>query len=470
MGESSNTSQVIVQNVQDAPFPTGVILDDKNYPLWSQLMEMRIGARNKSGFITGKTPKPKTDEKKIKAWLIDNHRVKSWLIDSMSPPLMRRFIRLQTAAEIWDAVGKTFYDGTDETQLFELNWRSFTTRQNGRSLSTCFNELKPWKKISHATVATSSQSEEGTTPIAAHTSAKSGMLHHNHASNNGWIIDTGATDHMTNDSKIMTTFSPKRINICTANGSTTPITGEGSVKISNSLDLNSVLVVPSLSANLLSVSQITKALNCYVIFWPNNCVFQDMTTHQILGYGTRWGRLYYLEENHQIQAHHTRISQANKSMAWLWHLRLGHLSFNYLRKLKPNLFLNIMDSDFKCDTCELAKNKRISYVPSFNKTSVPFMTIHSNVRGSARIPTPSGARYFVTFVDECTRMIWISLLKNKWEVHYALKELHHIIKSEYQREIQILQSDNGGEYINHEMQLFCKENSICQQTSCAGTP
>ncbi|GKF87766.1 retrovirus-related pol polyprotein from transposon TNT 1-94 [Tanacetum coccineum] len=67
MGESSNTSQVIVQNVQDAPFPTGVILDDKNYPLWSQLMEMRIGARNKSGFITGKTPKPKTDEKKIKA-------------------------------------------------------------------------------------------------------------------------------------------------------------------------------------------------------------------------------------------------------------------------------------------------------------------------------------------------------------------------------------------------------------------
>ncbi|CAH9128619.1 unnamed protein product [Cuscuta epithymum] len=138
---SSQETRVIVQNVQDAPFPTGIILDDSNYPLWSQLMEMRIGARNKSGFLTGATPKPKTDAKQIESWLIDNNRVKSWLIDSMSPPLIRRFIRLQTAQEIWEAVAKTFYDGTDETQLFELNRRSFTTRQNGRSLSTYYNEL-----------------------------------------------------------------------------------------------------------------------------------------------------------------------------------------------------------------------------------------------------------------------------------------------------------------------------------------
>ena len=85
-------------------------------------MEMRIGARNKSGFITGKTPKPTNGDKKdLEAWLIDNNRVKSWLIDSMTPSLIRRFIRLQTAAKIWEAVGKTFFDGSDKTQLFELN-------------------------------------------------------------------------------------------------------------------------------------------------------------------------------------------------------------------------------------------------------------------------------------------------------------------------------------------------------------
>lgn len=143
MGEpgSSNHASVIVQNVQDAPFPTGVTLDDTNYPLWSQLMEMRIGARNEYGFLTGASKKPSTNEKEIETWLIDNNRVKSWLIDSMSPTLMRRFIRLQTATEIWEAVAKTFYDGTDETQLFELNRKSFNTRQNGRTLPTYYNEL-----------------------------------------------------------------------------------------------------------------------------------------------------------------------------------------------------------------------------------------------------------------------------------------------------------------------------------------
>lgn len=184
-----------------------------------------------------------------------------------------------------------------------------------------------------------------------------------------------------------------------------PVTGEGPVKLSSSMDLNTVLVVPSLSSNLLSFSQVTEALNCYVIFWPNDCVFQDIVTHLILGYGTRWGRLYYLEENHRSQALKTGIRQANKSVAWMWHRRLGHLSFTYLRMLKPNLFLNVMENEFKCEVCELAKSKRISYIPSNSKTNVPFMVIHSDVWGPAKVPTPNGAQYFVNFIDECTKMI-----------------------------------------------------------------
>ena len=104
-------------------------------------MEMRIGARNKFGFITGTTSKPPAEDKALETWLVENSRVKSWLIDFMSPTLMQRFIHLQTTNEIWDTVSKTFYDGSDETQLFELNRKSFTTRQNGRSLPTYYNKL-----------------------------------------------------------------------------------------------------------------------------------------------------------------------------------------------------------------------------------------------------------------------------------------------------------------------------------------
>ena len=85
----SHGAPTFIQTLQDnSSFPTGVILDETNYSLWSQLMEMRIGAKNKSSFITSTTSKPPAGDKALKTWLVDNNRVKSWLIDSMSPALM----------------------------------------------------------------------------------------------------------------------------------------------------------------------------------------------------------------------------------------------------------------------------------------------------------------------------------------------------------------------------------------------
>ena len=85
--------------------------------------------------------------------------------------------------------------------------------------------------------------------------------------NRTWIIDTGASDHMTWDSSQLKSVLPSSQSvISTANGSTSPITGEGSVILSNTLTLDIVLVVPSLEYNILSVSQITSTLACTVTF------------------------------------------------------------------------------------------------------------------------------------------------------------------------------------------------------------
>jgi len=134
------SNPIIIQ--QDiSGFPISVILNETNYTLWSQLMEMRIGARNKVGYLTGTTTKPTLNDPNYDTWITENHKVKSWLIESMSPHLTQRFIRLVTAREIWEVVSWTFYDGSDETRLFELNQKSFSTTQNERSLSLYYNEL-----------------------------------------------------------------------------------------------------------------------------------------------------------------------------------------------------------------------------------------------------------------------------------------------------------------------------------------
>jgi hypothetical protein len=187
---------------------------------------------------------------------------------------------------------------------------------------------KPRKKIAGKAMVTSTHENESSQPTA--NVAHSGIVGKAHvfsatSKNSTWIVDTGASDHMTSDySQLQSLFPSPQTIISTANGSTSPITGVGSVILSKNITLDNVLVVPTLECNLLSVSQITSSLACTVTFWPSYCVFQDITTRKILGYGVKRGKLYYLELTEGMG---TKFSQANKvssedrarTTIWLWH-------------------------------------------------------------------------------------------------------------------------------------------------------
>ena len=175
-------------------------------------------------------------------------------------------------------------------------------------------------------------------------------------SNSAWIIDSGATDHMTFDSRQVSPLkSSSQHFVSTANGTSILIIGEGSLSLTNTLNLDSILVFPSLNYNLLSVSQITTALFCVVIFWPEFCVFKDIRTRQTIGCGVRRGKLYYLD---LVSKSSDELRQAlkiggsekkekkRKYEIWLWHRRMGHASFGYMKKLFPSLFANFDVSSF----------------------------------------------------------------------------------------------------------------------------
>ena len=293
--------------------------------------------------------------------------------------------------------------------------------------------------------------------------------------NSAWIIDSGATDHMTFDVRQVTNLNPSSQNcVSTANGNTNPVVGEGSSHLTNTFHLDSVLVVPSLDYNLLSVSQITTTLSCVVIFWPDHCVFKDIQTRQTIGYGVKRGKLYYLDLESETSS---RLQQAlvvkstcspkKKAEILLWHRRLGHASFGYLKKLFPSLFTNLDISIFKCDVCELAKSHRASFPLILNKSPVPFMVIHSDIWGPSKVSTLGGSHWFVTFIDDCTRMTWLCLMKSKSEVNLLFQKFSNTIRTQYNARIQVLRSDNGGEYHSSELQHFLDSHGSIHQTSCS---
>lgn len=58
-----------------------------------------------------------------------------------------------------------------------------------------------------------------------------------------------------------------------ADGTLSPISGKGSVNVSTALSLSSVLYVPKFTTNMLSISCLTKDLNCLVTFFTSHYVF-----------------------------------------------------------------------------------------------------------------------------------------------------------------------------------------------------
>lgn len=79
-----------------------------------------------------------------------------------------------------------------------------------------------------------------------------------------------------------------------------------------------------------------------------------------------------------------------------------------------------------CSTCVHAKQTR-EHIPkhSSTPTSCPFQIMHSDVWGSAQIPSLTRLRYVLTFTDDFTRFTWV-YLRTKDEVIVNFKDLHAI--------------------------------------------
>ena len=82
------------------------------------------------------------------------------------------------------------------------------------------------------------------------------------------------------------------------------------------------------------------------------------------------------------------------------------------------LFKGLDIQPFHCDICECAKHTCVSVLISNKKSSSPFFLVHSDMWGPSTILNISGSRLFVTFIDDCTRVSWIYLLKNKSDVSH----------------------------------------------------
>lgn len=155
-----------------------------------------------------------------------------------------------------------------------------------------------------------------------------------------------------------------------------------------------------------------------------------------------------------------------------WHHRLGHPSQLIMSKMLSSTEIKppSMPSGHICTYCLEGKMHRLPFPASVSKSTVPFYKVHSDVWGPVPCLSLEGYRYYVTFIDDCTKFMWIFPLINKSEVLTQFMKFCAFVKTQFNSHIKIFQSDGGGEFNSKAFANFLASHGILHHITCPYTP
>ncbi|XP_071719480.1 uncharacterized protein [Rutidosis leptorrhynchoides] len=258
--------------------------------------------------------------------------------------------------------------------------------------------------------------------------------------NDAWIVDSGATDHVSTSlsymHNIQTYDTP--ILVTLPNGHNTSVTTYGSVTI----NLNIILH----EDHNKQIAHGTLSNGVYIIT-------QDKSTH-----------------NSSINHTFTTSSNTNDESS-LWHSRLGHPSIHVMKCVKdiPSV-IKCNNTISTCTICPLSKQNALPFPISSSHAKSLFALIHIDVWGPHKYCTMNNCRYFLTIMDDHSRATWTYIIPNKHHVTTQIKTFYAYILNQFSISIKTIRTDNGTEFINESLTTFFNQHGITHQTSCPYTP
>jgi len=166
--------------------------------------------------------------------------------------------------------------------------------------------------------------------------------------------------------------------------------------------------------------------------------------------GVRKNNLYYYQGSTVVGtvATTTSSSKMDAEATKLWHMGLEHAGEKSLQILtKQGLLKGTKACKLEfCENCVLGKQRRVKFGTAIHNTKGILDYVHSDVRGPAKTPSIGGRHYFVTFVDDFFRRVWVFTMKNKNDVLEIFLKWKAQVENQTGRKIKVLRIDNGGEY------------------------
>jgi hypothetical protein len=308
-----------------------------------------------------------------------------------------------------------------------------------------------------------------------------------HVDNEAWLIDSGASFHMTSHMEWFCEYEKyDGGNVFLGNDSTTKIIGRGRVKLrlidGRIRTLPGVLHIPGMDRNLISVSEMEDA-GVKTIFEKGTC--RMVRGEMVLMKGVRFGTLYKLLEITisdrcnssivpDIGVEEERTPTISREKVMSWHQRLGHIGEKSLQLLHgkgmvEGMFNFSLDFYF-CEHCLYGKQNRVRFPSGATRAKGISQLVHSDVFGPVSVPSLGKSVYYVSFINDFSRKTWIYFLRKKSEVFDRFKEFKALVENQIEKRIKVLRTDNGGEFCRNEFEEFCKKCGIERQNTTPYTP
>ncbi|KAL5774537.1 hypothetical protein ACOSP7_012094 [Xanthoceras sorbifolium] len=285
-----------------------------------------------------------------------------------------------------------------------------------------------------------------------------------------WILDSGASFHATPCREIMENYVSGNFGkVHLADDETLKIVGKGDIRLKlpngSTWKLQGVRHIPGLKRNLISIGQLDGEGYCTTF---SGCEWKITKGALVVACGKKCGTLYVTSNLENIVAVADSDGKSN-----LWHQRLGHMSEKGMKTLlsKGKLpDLKAVDVGL-CEDCIFGKQKKVSFakigkIPKAEKLEL----VHTDVWGPSPVSSLSGSLYYVTFIDDSTRKVWVYFLKKKSEVFDTFRKWKAMVENETGLKIKRLRSDNGGEYRDSRFREFCANSGIKMEKTVPMTP
>ena len=297
-----------------------------------------------------------------------------------------------------------------------------------------------------------------------------------------WYPDTGATSHMTADMPLLQ--QPQEYSgsdsVMVGNGAGLPISHTSNIyfhSFGSQFKLSDVLCVPAIKKNLLSVARFTTDNNCFH-FFPWGYRVQDLATGKVLLTGPIKDNLYPLPPfsatlRDQVGTFSKETAfLSSKTTPEIWHNRLGHPNFQVVSSLSSNKCLEMtspLNKNFVCASCQLGKSKKLPFSSSVRCSPHPLFLIHCDIWGAAPTPSISGYHYYIIFIDDFSRFVWLYPMKVKSDSVACFIHFKRMMENLLSTKIKYFQSDGALELTKGEFKSVLDDYGIIPRISCPHT-